>query len=339
MILAGTVGAGGLIYGVAKNSDKFPFVNEKDTKEKSSDVKKTSDTKKDSKKKVTEIPKPTATSEPTATPEPTVTPQPTENPSNYQDMPEYAKYQSFIQNFCVNTEGDIYFALYDIDQDGIRELILSHGTSEADWNNEVYTLENNADVISIGSIGGHVSLYTAPDGNGIYSTFGHMGYEKIDRFTKNGNTINQENIVDGRKIGANEDYTTFDREIKLIPVSENTNIQQNQNSETADTEALKMIEGTWYTMGGAPYHFKAVFSGNVMSVYYPDSAVVNETRTVVSSTKTDYGYFFQINDGSGYGDYGYRLDLSDTGTLTLVETTDPNSMDGYSATDSLVRNK
>lgn len=85
-----------------------------------------------------------------------------------------------------------------------------------------------------------------------------------------------------------------------------------------------------YTVSAQPLNYGIL--QNVMRVYYPDSAEVN-------ATKTDYGYFFQINDGSGYVDYGYRLDLSDTGILTLVETTDPNSMDGYSATDSLVRNK
>lgn len=40
LLLAGTVGVGGLIYGVAKNSDKLPFANEKSAKENSSDVKK-----------------------------------------------------------------------------------------------------------------------------------------------------------------------------------------------------------------------------------------------------------------------------------------------------------
>ena len=94
---------------------------------------------------------------------------PAENPSNYQDMPEYAKYASFIQNLCANTAGTTEIALYDIDGDGIRELIFSHGTCEADWINDVYTLENDTNVISIGSIGSHVGLYTEPDGNGIYS--------------------------------------------------------------------------------------------------------------------------------------------------------------------------
>ena len=145
-------------------------------------------------------------------------------------MPEYAKYASFIQNLCANTAGTTEIALYDIDGDGIRELIFSHGTCEADWINDVYTLENDTNVISIGSIGSHVGLYTAPDGNGIYSQFGHMGYEKIDRFTKNGNALNEENIAT-TDVGSGE-YTTFDREIKLIPVSELGGGQQDQNGDS-----------------------------------------------------------------------------------------------------------
>ena len=250
-------------------------------------------------------------------------------------MPEYAKYSAFIQNFCANTAGDISFALYDIDQDGIRELILSHGTSEADWTNDVYTLENDTNVISIGTIGGHVMLYTAPDGNGIYSTFAHMGYESIDRFTKNGNALVDESIVYGREVRGDEEYTTFDKEIKLVSVSMS---QQEPDVNSLDPDALKAIEGNWYTMGGAPYHFRAVFSQNMLEIYYPDSDEVSDRRLIVKVTKTDYGYFFEVNDANS-GNYGYRLDLTDTGTLTMVDTTDPYSMDGYSATDSLVRNK
>ena len=36
----------------------------------------------------------------------------------------------------------ISVALYDIDQDGIRELLISHGTCLADWVNDIYTLED-----------------------------------------------------------------------------------------------------------------------------------------------------------------------------------------------------
>lgn len=381
LILAGSLGAGGITYGIVRNADTLPFVHEqkvKDTSdsakgktssgsekksgtktttgtEKTTDTKnsadsntasnadKTSNTKKSADSNGTQQnaqnpqTESAVTPEPTAIPEPTATPVPAENPSNYQDMPEYAKYASFIQNLCANTAGTTEIALYDIDGDGIRELIFSHGTCEADWINDVYTLENDTNVISIGSIGSHVGLYTAPDGNGIYSQFGHMGYEKIDRFTKNGNALNEENIAT-TDVGSGE-YTTFDREIKLIPVSELGGSQQDQSGDSQETEGLDLIAGTWYSQGGVPYHYKKIISGNAIEEYGPEATEPSDEETISEVIKTDYGYFFRLeNNGHGFNP-AYRLELSNPETLIAVDTADPYSMDGYSGTDSLVRNK
>ena len=62
----------------------------------------------------------------------------------------------------------ISLALYDIDQDGIRELLISHGTCLADWVNDIYTLEDGKYVSYIGNVGRQGLFYTAPDGNGMY---------------------------------------------------------------------------------------------------------------------------------------------------------------------------
>ena len=381
LILAGSLGAGGITYGVVRNADTLPFVHEQKAKDNSESVKgktssgsekksgtktttgteKTTDTKNSADAKAASNANKTSntkksadsdgtqqnaqnpqtesavTPEPTVIPEPTATPVPAENPSNYQDMPEYAKYASFIQNLCTNTAGTTEIALYDIDEDGIRELIFSHGTCEADWINDVYTLENDTNVISIGSIGSHVMLYTAPDGNGIYSQFGHMGYEKIDRFTKNGNVLNEENIAT-TDVGSGE-YTTFDREIKLIPVSELGGGQQDQSGDSQEGEGLDLIAGTWYTQGGVPYHYKKIISGNTIEEYGPEATEPSYEETISEVIKTDYGYFFRL-ENNGYGfNPAYRLELSNPEVLISVDTADPYSMDGYSGTDSLVRNK
>lgn len=120
---------------------------------------------------------------------------------------------------------------------------------------------------------------------------------------------------------------------------ENTdNIEEKATGlDDAVTEALKLIEGTWYTTGGDPYNLKIVFDGNDLKSYLPNSNTVDFERTISNVTPTDYGYFFQIS--YEYGDYGYRWEKSAPEALTIVDTTDPYSMDGYSGTDSLVRNK
>lgn len=97
------------------------------------------------------------------------------------------------------------YALYDIDQDGTKELIISFGESDADWTNYVYTLENGMPQ-SIGNFSNPVLLYTADDNNGIYCVYGHMGYQKVDRITKQDNQILIETVMEG-DVGNGEYYS------------------------------------------------------------------------------------------------------------------------------------
>ena len=64
-----------------------------------------------------------------------------------KDMTEYSSYESIINYESIKAENsspytDVSVALYDIDQDGTKELILSHGTCLADWVNDIYTLKD-----------------------------------------------------------------------------------------------------------------------------------------------------------------------------------------------------
>lgn len=95
------------------------------------------------------------------------------NPTNYKDMMEYAAYENVIADAEPLPEILAFsLALYDIDQDGIRELLISHGTCLADWVNDIYTLEDGKYVSYIGNVGRQGLFYTAPDGNGMYFLYG-----------------------------------------------------------------------------------------------------------------------------------------------------------------------
>lgn len=152
------------------------------------------------------------------------------NSTSYAKMPEYEKYTGVI----ADTRGnylDVSMALYDIDNDGTRELILSYGTCSADWTNDIYTIEEGDAVTMIGTLGSSLMFYTAPDGNGIYTVYGKMGYQSIERVTKVGKELKEESI-ENRQIGDNEDYTSYDRPIELLSVDEVSG-----NSYTDDTVA------------------------------------------------------------------------------------------------------
>lgn len=140
------------------------------------------------------------------------------NSTSYAKMPEYEKYTGVIAD-TIGNYLDVSMALYDIDNDGTRELILSYGTCSADWTNDIYTIEEGDAVTMIGTLGSSLMFYTAPDGNGIYTVYGKMGYQSIERVTKVGRELKEESI-ENRQIGDNEDYTSYDRPIELLSVDE-----------------------------------------------------------------------------------------------------------------------
>lgn len=109
----------------------------------------------------------------------------TDSAVDYSSMPEYSSYAEVIEDTAATYDKNGNYALYDIDQDGTKELIISFGESDADWTNYVYTLENGMPQ-SIGNFSNPVLLYTADDNNGIYCVYGHMGYQKVDPYYETG---------------------------------------------------------------------------------------------------------------------------------------------------------
>ena len=97
------------------------------------------------------------------------------------------------------------YTLYDLDNDGIKELIISYGTSNADWRSDIYSIKDDY-TIMIGTLYGPVLFYTAEDGNGLYSVYGHMGYQKINQITKEGSNLYESVIVEG-ETGDNSYYS------------------------------------------------------------------------------------------------------------------------------------
>ena len=68
------------------------------------------------------------------------------------------------------------YLLYDVDNDGVPEMVIKTGTCEADYTGTLYTFRNGkAEKVDIFGLG-HSALYSYPEGNGIIIDNGHMGY-------------------------------------------------------------------------------------------------------------------------------------------------------------------
>lgn len=146
------------------------------------------------------------------------------NQSN-RDIDYLGAYSSIIEDVAATYDEYCEYTLYDLDEDGINELITSEGTCDADWVNVVYTLEDDRFVTMIGQFYGSVMLYVAEDGNGLYAVSGGMEYQNIDQITKNGNQLQVETIMSG-EIGVEEDYYSNDNPVNFISVTDDSLLRQ-----------------------------------------------------------------------------------------------------------------
>lgn len=79
--------------------------------------------------------------------------------------------------------GDTYipyyqYYLYDINHDGIYELLIHFGESEAEAVIQIFSVDENGEFTDLGEIGGGHTWLTEKDGK-LYSNFGHQGYQVV----------------------------------------------------------------------------------------------------------------------------------------------------------------
>lgn len=90
-----------------------------------------------------------------------------------------------------------YFALADINNDGIEELIIEGGTCDTDIVNEVYTIIND-EAEYLGEFEGNADLYMAKNSYGIYALCENMGNVITYYVGKDGKVLNLNEIKDGK---------------------------------------------------------------------------------------------------------------------------------------------
>lgn len=139
------------------------------------------------------------------------------------DVDYLQAYSSIVEEIWHSYDEYCEYTLFDLDQDGIKELITSQGTCDADWTNDVYTIEDGY-ISMIGQFYGAVMLYVAEDGNGLYAVYGHMGFQNIDQITKKGSQLQVDTIMNG-DIGE-EDYYSNDNPVNFVTVTDDSLLRQ-----------------------------------------------------------------------------------------------------------------
>ena len=101
---------------------------------------------------------------------------------------DYEKIYGPLVDMCANSYGEYakyntYF-LYDINHDGVKEILLQEGTCEADYLYYIYTIEKGRS-ICLGYTGGGWTMFYKDESGGkedyILRLSAHMGYERIEK--------------------------------------------------------------------------------------------------------------------------------------------------------------
>lgn len=92
-------------------------------------------------------------------------------------------YNQQIDEYYENYGSDTTVTSYDINGDGVDELILSHGKDTYDWTNDVYDF-SDGNISPVGSFRNHVTFFEPEgDDDGVISVWRTMGYQEISQIT------------------------------------------------------------------------------------------------------------------------------------------------------------
>lgn len=135
---------------------------------------------------------------------------------------DYFIYEELRQDRASTYGEGTCYSIVDIDGDGIYEMIVSYGTCDADWANDVYTIDG--DLVYLGTFYRPVNLFYADtivtnDGNGIIAVSGHGGVENIDQITKNGDSLSVVTVVN-TEIEPDSDYYANEMYIESVPITD-----------------------------------------------------------------------------------------------------------------------
>ena len=125
-------------------------------------------------------------------------------------------YKDVVKN---TTYSKFTYGIEDINDDGIEELIIKTGISEADYNYYIYTYDEAYDdsfnhVVLVGDLaGGHSVLYKMDDGT-LMHVRGQMGNETVSIYSLENDWLVRKSTKTSDIKGSN--YTTGDEKIELV---------------------------------------------------------------------------------------------------------------------------
>ncbi|MCI1269936.1 MAG: hypothetical protein LKG21_08635 [Ruminococcus sp.] len=132
--------------------------------------------------------------------------QPTTAASNAYKQAYKDLITSLSQNTNITNQFVFDYALYDMNQDSVPELIVKSGTCEGDYKLSFYTYKNSEAIcVSDNFNGGHSNFYIDQSSNQFCKQYAQMGGGKIEWYSFDGNTVTISNSVDNIQYATVED--------------------------------------------------------------------------------------------------------------------------------------
>lgn|GEM_PF-1033190 len=115
---------------------------------------------------------------------------------------------------------DLFYYIYDMDKDGVKELFVLTGTCDANYMYQVYTIADGASK-QLGSVSGFESLIGADSAGNLYLCFGYMGDEAVEQIIYNGSSITTKQIFHTYiNDGSDYDYSAYCTELPSALVTD-----------------------------------------------------------------------------------------------------------------------
>lgn len=120
---------------------------------------------------------------------------------------DYSSYSGLLLEAEDGVGSYCTYSMYDINNDGIRELILKVGTCEADYFYHFYGLDLNLSTVELGTFSGsHSTIYADEEAPGIIIASGVQGFQTVSHITESEGKITSNTIIEG-EIGAGDYYS------------------------------------------------------------------------------------------------------------------------------------
>lgn len=219
----------------------------------------------------------------------------------FGSMPGEEEYQSLME-YGYTMDG---YTLYDVDKNGVPELIVKFGTCEADYDGRLYTFDGTKVVYVDEFAMGHTSIYTYPDGNGMILDWGHMGSQYMTKLT----------MVDG----AVEYEYLFDETLDELGEDDYTSVEE----VVPGAQYLSMMKA----VDTLPVDTYKIWSANLNRDIDYTTKEDPKTEQIYLDTIYQNGTVFGVS-ADGYG--------GDVGSRTFEEYLEPYMVQPYSASGMMV---